>query len=64
MVIKQCPKCNHNVSLTQLQWDLGAKLPKDCPWCNKKVTKKEDRTREYYHEESKPTYRPWLKKGA
>ena len=64
MAIKQCPTCKRNVSLTQFQWDLGAELPRDCPWCNKTIKKKEDKTREYFREDSKPNMHPWLKKGA
>jgi len=62
--IKQCPICKRNVSLTQSQWDLGAELPRDCPWCNKPIKKKETKTREYFHEESKPKYHDHLEKGA
>jgi len=64
MVNRICTKCKRNVSLTQMQWDLGAELPLDCPWCNKSTNKKEDKTREYFPEESKNQYHSWLKKGA
>jgi len=47
-----------------MQWDLGAELPRDCPWCNKPRNEKEDRTHEYFPEESKNQYHSWLKKGA
>jgi hypothetical protein len=43
---------------------MGAELPRDCPWCNKTIKKKEDRNREHFHDEPKPKYHPWLKKGA
>jgi len=62
--IKQCPTCKRNVSFTQMQWDLGAELPRDCPWCNKRIKEKEAKTREYFPEESKNKYHSWLKKGA
>jgi len=64
LVNRICPKCKRNVSLTQMQWDLGAELPRDCPWCNKPLNEKEDRTREYFPEEPKNQYHSWLKKGA
>ena len=64
MAIKQCPTCRRNVSLTKLQWDLGAELPRDCPWCNKTIKEKGDKPREYFREESKPKYHDHLEKGA
>jgi ssDNA-binding Zn-finger/Zn-ribbon topoisomerase 1 len=64
LVTKQCPKCKKNVSLTQSQWDLGAELPKDCPYCNKTIKKEKDETREYSLIDSKPYGHPWQKKGA
>jgi len=64
MVNRICPTCKRNVSLTQMQWDLGAELPRDCPWCNKSIKEKEDRTHEYFSEASKKQYHSWLKKGA
>ncbi len=50
--------------MNQFQWTLGAKLPQDCPWCNKNVKKKEDKTRQYFIEKSKHNYHSWIKKGA
>ena len=64
MTIKQCPTCKRNVSLTQQQWDLGAELPRDCPWCNKTKKEKDDKPQKYFREESKPDISSWLKKGA
>ncbi|MEJ2127149.1 MAG: hypothetical protein P8X87_07345 [Candidatus Bathyarchaeota archaeon] len=61
---KQCPKCKRTVSFTQFQWNMGAELPKDCPWCNKPIDKKEEKTKEYFPEESKNNYHSWLPKGA
>jgi hypothetical protein len=43
---------------------MGANLPRDCPWCNKTMKKKDEKTRQHFHEESKPNYHSWLKKGA
>ncbi|MEJ2270910.1 MAG: hypothetical protein P8X91_00165 [Candidatus Bathyarchaeota archaeon] len=54
MVNKQCPNCKNIVSLAQSQWDLGAELPKDCPYCNKPIKKEEDETREYPLKDSEP----------
>jgi hypothetical protein len=39
-------------------------LPRDCPWCNKAINKKEARNKAYFHEDPKQKYHPWLKKGA
>jgi ssDNA-binding Zn-finger/Zn-ribbon topoisomerase 1 len=64
LVNKQCPDCMRNVSFTQSQWDLGAELPRDCPWCNKPIKEKEDKTKEYFREEPKTNYHSWLPKGA
>ena len=64
MVNRICPKCKRKVSLTQMQWDLGAELPLDCPWYNKSTAEKEEKTREYFPEESKNQYHSWLKKGT
>jgi endogenous inhibitor of DNA gyrase (YacG/DUF329 family) len=64
LVNKQCPKCKNSVSLSQSQWDLGAELPKDCPYCNKPVKKEGDETREYPLIDSEPYGHPWQKKGA
>jgi hypothetical protein len=47
-----------------MQWDLGAELPRDCPWCNKTIKEKEEKTREHFPEESKTNYHSWLKKGT
>jgi uncharacterized Zn-finger protein len=64
LVNKQCPKCKNIVSLAQSQWDLGAELPKDCPYCNKPTKEEEDETREYPLKDSEPYGHPWQKKGA
>jgi uncharacterized paraquat-inducible protein A len=61
---KQCPTCKRNVSLTQLQWNLGAELPRDCPWCNKTTKRKDDKPKKYFTKESKPKPSSWLRKGA
>jgi hypothetical protein len=47
-----------------MQWDLGAELPRDCPYCNKIIKKKENKNREYFPEDSKNKYHSWLPKGV
>jgi len=43
---------------------MGAELPKDCPWCNKTINKKEAKPHEHFHKESKTKYHDHLEKGA
>jgi len=47
-----------------MQWDLGAELPRDCPYCHKTIKEKEEITREHFHRDSKPQYHDHLEKGA